>query len=220
MSDLGVQLPATHDAVRELGSREDAAALTTLAVAAAVDDQFLRRTALEVIGRHPRGRELSAIVLEAFRDPSEYVVRAACEIAEQWKLLEAHDLVLSHLANASGATRRAAVRALGAIWVDTDFPLTLNIYARDHETGVRREAAWVLRQRATPADWRILFDALYVDELARHRVWACELAASLSGPEILPVLSSLASDPDGHVRKAAARATQAISSRHRSHLAP
>ena len=213
MSDLGVQLPTTHDAVRELGSREDAEAMKTLAAVAAVDDQFLRRTALEVIGRHPKGHELSAIVLRACRDPSEYVVRAACEIAGQWKLLEAHDLVLSHLANASGATRQTAIRALGAIWVETDFPLMFSIYAEDRETGVRREAAWVLRRRATPANWRTLFDALYIDELARHRVWACELAEGFSGPEILPVLSLLASEPDGHVRKAASRAVQTISSR-------
>jgi HEAT repeat protein len=207
------QLPTTHEAVRELGSREDAAALEILARVAAVDDQFLRRTALEVIRQHPHGLELRAVILSALGDPSEYVVRAACEVVEQWRLLEAHNLLLALLANANGATRRSAIRALGTIWVDADFPRVFRIYAKDFAADVRREAAWVLRQRVTATDWRTLFDAFSADGLVRHRVWACELAESFSGPEIFPLLSPLSSDPDGHVRKAAARATETISSR-------
>ena len=78
MPIIDARLPTTHEAIRELGSHEDAAALKALAEVAAVHDQFLRRTALEVIGRHPQGRELCAIILGAFADPSEYVVRTAC----------------------------------------------------------------------------------------------------------------------------------------------
>jgi HEAT repeat protein len=213
MPVLGAQLPTTHETVRELGSREDAEALKALASTAAVDDQFLRRTALEVIGRHPQGRELRGVILSAISDPSEYVVRTACEIVERWEFSEAHDLVLSLLTNASGATRRSAIRALAAIWTEADFPLVFDIYAKDFDIEVRREAAWVLRRRASPANWRTLFDAFHVDELARHRLWACELAERFSGPEILLVLSALSVDVDGHVRKAAERALHALSRR-------
>lgn len=213
MSIVGGRLPTTHEAVRELGSREDAAALEILAGAAAVDDQFLRRTALEVIGRHPQGRELRALILGALGDPSEYVTRTACEVVERWELLEARNLLLPLLANVNEATRQSAIRALGAIWVDADFPRVFRIYAKDFVPDVRREAASVLRRRVAAADWRTLFDAFSADELARHRVWACELAGSFASPEILPLLSRLSSDSDGHVRKAAARATETISSR-------
>ena len=213
MSIVGGRLPTTHEAVRELGLREDAVALEILAGVAAVDDQFLRRTALEVIGQHPHGRELRAVILRALDDPSEYVARKACEIVEQWGLLEARNLLLPLLANVNGATRQSAIRALGAVWVDADFQRVFRIYAKDFAADVCREAAWVLRRRVTAADWRVLFDAFSADELVRHRVWACELAGNFSGPEIFPLLSRLASDPDGHVRKAAARATETISSR-------
>jgi len=213
MPIVGGQLPTTHEAVRQLGAREDAEGLEILASVAGVDDQFLRRTALEVIGRHRHGRELSAVILSALGDPSEYVMRTACEVVEQWRLLEAHDLLLPPLANVNGATRRSAIRALGAIWVDADFPLVFRIYNEDFSTDVRREAAWVLRQHVTAACWRILFHAFSADELARHRLWACEFAENFSDPEILPLLSRLCSDPDGHVRKAAARATEVVSSR-------
>lgn len=154
-----------------------------------------------------------AIVLRALGDPSEYVVRTACEVVGQWQLIAARDLVLPLLAHASNSTRHSAIRALGAIWTDADFPLMFEIYAKDREIDIRKEAAWVLRERAAPANWRTLFDAFYQDELARHRVWACELAESFSGPEILPGLSRLAGDVDGHVRNAAAQATKVISSR-------
>ncbi len=90
ISVSGAQPPITHDVIRELESREDAGALKALAEAATVEDQFVRRTAMEVIGRHPRGRTLRNIILTALRDPSEYVVRTACEVVAQWKLNEAH----------------------------------------------------------------------------------------------------------------------------------
>ncbi len=83
MSGFDAKLPVTHEAIRALGSRDDAEALVILAAVAAVDDQFLRRTAVEMIGRHPRGRELGAIILNAFCDPSEYVVRTACDVVKE-----------------------------------------------------------------------------------------------------------------------------------------
>jgi hypothetical protein len=203
--------PTTHEVICELASQEDARALNARAEAARVEDQFVRRTAIEVIGRHPQGRELRTIILSAFRDPSEYVVRTACEVVAQWELNDAHELVVALLANASKATRQIAIRTLGTIWVDADFPLIFRIYTNALEIDVRREAAWVLRRRVTSTHWRTLFDAFYVDKLPRHRQWACELAENFSGPDILPALSQLSLDVDGHVRKAASKAIRTLS---------
>jgi HEAT repeat protein len=211
MPEPAAKSPGTHEAIRELASREDAVA--QLAEAAAVNDQFLRRTAIEAIGRHPRGRELSAIILGALGDASGYVVRTACNVVAQWRLSEAHDHVLPLLANVSAATRRSAIRALGAIWVDTDFLLIFDIYTNDSKIDVRREAASVLRSQVSAANWRKLFDAFHQDELARHRQWACDLAETFSDTEILPLLLQLSFDPDGHVRTAASRAARTLSIR-------
>jgi len=202
-----------HDAIRDLGAREDAGALELLADAAASSDQFLRRTAIEVIGHHRHGRELRALILGALEDGSEYVQRTACEVVAQWALSEAHGAVVALLASSSQSTRRVAVRTLGAIWQDADFPPVLHIYAAASETEIRREAAWVLRQHATLARWRTLFDAFSTDELPRHRQWACELAETFSASNIIPALSQLLSDRDGHVRRAAAHAIQIVSNR-------
>jgi len=205
--------PLIHEVIRELEAREDAGALTALVEAAAAEDQFLRRTAIEVIGRHPHGRELCAVILGALGDRSEYVVRTACEVVAHWGLNEAHERVVALLANVSRATRRAAIRTLGAIWLDADFPLIFRIYSCASEIDVRREAAWVLRRRATSAHWRTLFEAFEKDELPRHRQWACELAESFSGPDVLPALRELSLDVDGHVRKTALQAIRTLSSR-------
>jgi HEAT repeat protein len=206
-------LPTTHEAIRDLASRDDTESLKTLAEAAAVGDQFLRRTAIEAIGRHPRGRALQVIILGALKDPSAYVVRTACDVVAEWALSEAHEPVAGLLANASHATRQHAVHALDAIWTDADFPMLFRIYTGDPEIDVRRDAARVLRQRTGPADWRTLFDAFYQDALARHRQWACELAEAFADAGILPLLSRLSSDVDGHVRKAASKAIRALSGR-------
>ncbi len=212
-SPSGAHPPTTHQVIRKLALQEGAAALKALANAAGLEDQFERRAAIDAIGRHPHGRELRSIILRALRDPSEYVVRTACEVVAQWELQEAHELVVALLANPSKATRQTAIRTLGKIWVDADFPTVFRIYNDASENEIRREAAWVLRQRAHSAHWRTLFDAFQVDELARHRQWACELAEKFSVPDILPVLSQLSSGVDGHVRKAAWRAIQTLSSR-------
>jgi hypothetical protein len=209
----GARRPTTHEAIRTLVSREDAGVLSALAEAAAVEDQFLRRTAIEVIGRHSQGRELCTIIMSALGDPSEYVVRAACEVVAQWKFREAHTLVAALLVDASKATRQAAIRALDTIWIDADFSLIFRIYTSASEIDVQRDAAWVLRRRVSPAHWRTLFDAFYLDELPRHRQWACELADSFASPDVLPALSQLSLDIDGHVRKAASQAIRTLLSR-------
>ncbi len=211
-SSSGAHPPTTHEGIRELALREDAASLKALANAAGFEDQFERRAAIEAIGLHRQGRELRSTILRALCDPFEYVVRTACEVVARWELQEAHEPVAALLANPSKATRQTAIRTLGTIWVDADFPMMFRIYNNASENEVRREAAWVLRQRATSTNWRTLFDAFQVDELARHRQWACELAETFAGSDILPMLSHLTSDVDGHVRKAAAQAIQSLSS--------
>ena len=89
--------PITHEAICKLGLEEDAGALNALAEAATLKDEFIQRTAMETIGRHPQGRELRAVILNALRDPSEYLVRTACEVVAQWELNEAHEFVVALL---------------------------------------------------------------------------------------------------------------------------
>src|SRR5262245_1653215 len=110
MSNRGAELNPTHQAIRDLASCNESTAVATLKETAGLArDQFLRRTAIEVIGCHRRGRELRAVILSALTDPSEYVVRTACDVVKQWELREAHDAIAHLLANTSSSTRISAI---------------------------------------------------------------------------------------------------------------
>jgi hypothetical protein len=213
MSGSDAPSPMTLEALRELGSRDDTCALNALAEAVACGDQFVRRMAVEIIGRHSQGLALRGVILKALSDQSGYVVRTACEVVARWQLIEARESVVALLTNASAETLKAAIRTLDTIWLDADFLPVFRIYTGAPEIGIRTEAAWVLRRRAASANWRLLFDAFGKDGLPRHRQWACELAETFSEPDIVPVLLPLASDADGHVRKAALQAIRTLSSR-------
>ncbi|MGJ4951031.1 HEAT repeat domain-containing protein [Bradyrhizobium sp. HKCCYLS20291] len=78
---------------------------------------------------------------------------------------------------------------------------------------VRREAAWTLRANVASLDWLQLFEAFRVDDPPRHRVWACELAGQFGNADVVAQIEPLRSDRDGHVRTAAAAATDALSRR-------
>lgn len=177
-----------------------------LAQTAASKDHFLRRTAIEVIGKHPRGRALRNLILSALRDQSEYVVRTACDVVAKWELTEAHDLVVDLLHSTPTATRQVAIRTLSKIWIETDFPKVFEIYKNPSDASLHREAGWVLQHHITLQHWQSLFDAFHKDRLPRHRQWACALLEAFSDAGALPALYNLARDPDGHVRKAALRA--------------
>ncbi|WP_315780820.1 HEAT repeat domain-containing protein [Bradyrhizobium sp. SZCCHNR2011] len=178
--------------------------------AAASADQFIRRTAVEVIGRHVSGRNLSDLILCALADRSEYVVRAGCQVIEDWKWDAAHGAISNLIKSPSGSTRQVSIRTLGAIWRQSDFQPVFQIYKTDAETEVRREAAWTLRNNVSGADWRRLFDAFRTDALPRHRRWACDLASAFGQPDVVRFLKALCTDRDGHVRKAAAKAMAAL----------
>ena len=203
----------SHEAIRCLVSRDDDEALNELRTLAAASDAFVRRTAIEIIGQHKRGHELRTVITAAFSDTSGYVRRAACGVVEHWKLADAHDLLLPLLREPEASTRVCALRALAGIWRDADFQAVFDLYSRDPEIGVRRAAAWTLRRSAVAGDWRRLFGAFSGDGLPRHRSWACEIAEIFGDPDVLPALASLMDDHDGHVRKFAARAHQAVSAR-------
>ena len=177
-----------------------------LAQAAASKDHFLRRTAIDVIGKHPRGRALRNLILSALSDQSEYVVRTACDVVAKWELTEAHELIVDLLHDARTATRQVAIRTLGKIWIETDFPKVFEIFKNPFDASLHREAAWVLQQHITAKHWQSLFDAFQKNKLPRRRQWACALIEHFSDAGALPALYNLARDPDGHVRKAALQA--------------
>lgn len=178
-----------------------------------VRDQFERRSAVAAIGLGTRDAVVEAIIVQALRDPSEYVARAACEVVEKWALLAGRDAVVLLLRDKASLTRRAAIRTFLTIGTAADLPLLLQVFKVDKAQDVRREAAWVLWGTASAATWRSIFALFADDATPRHRVWACQLAERFGGPAERGILQRLADDPDGHVRTAAQRGLDALARR-------
>jgi len=188
-------------------------ALTTLTDSARSSDPYARRAAVEAIGVHPEGHRLGALVCNLLSDTHDFVVRSACEAAARHRVTEAHDAVVRLLDATPEASRVAALHALRELWRDGDFERVLRAFSSATSDAVRKEAAWTLRSTASAFTWRQLFALWSEDALPRHRGWACELAATYGGPEVLTGLKRLTHDVDGHVRNVAARAVREIEAR-------
>ena len=159
------------------------------------------------------GRSALERLRTLLQDPSPYVVRTVCDAAIKLELHDIHDSLLPLLSSQPSSTRQSAVRALATLWKPSDFAQVLSIFKRDPSSEVRREAAWTLRANADRESWRALFDTWKQDHLARHRVWACELAAEFADTRFENELEQMLEDSDGHVRKAAQRAIEKVSNR-------
>jgi HEAT repeat protein len=97
------------------------------------------------------------------------------------------------------------------LWLDSDFEPVFKIHITDKNGNVRTQAAWTLRRNVAQGNWKTLFEVWQKDEMSRHRVWACELAAQFGTVSNLSVLKKLSDDKDGHVRKAAKKAIGILS---------
>jgi hypothetical protein len=84
------------------------------------------------------------------------------------------------------------------------------IFLTDKVETVKRAASWALKSHATQENWQKLFMVWHVDPLSRHRRWACELAQAFEADSVKKELELLRLDKDGHVRKAAARASRVL----------
>lgn len=199
--------PAAWAAFVALGANPSQEALDVLRDVAANPDWRYRRCAIEAIALHPLGRSAEAVVCRALLDQSPYVVRTACNSASALGLSEAHDTILRLISSESAETREVALRALASLWHAEDFAPVFRIFQKDPKKSVRNRAAWTLIENVSPSTWRTLLNAWRNDPLPRHRSWACDLVERFGDEAARNNLLELLNDPDGHVRKAAQRAT-------------
>jgi HEAT repeat protein len=200
-------VPARWAAFVALAYTPGEPALAVLRASAESPDPHLRRIAVEAIGIHPEGNRLDAVLCRLLSDAHGAVVRSAIEAAAVKRVIAAHDSILRLIDAGEESTRVVSLRALRALWQETDFDRVFRAFSSDASTDVRKQAAWTLRSNASRSTWRQLFEAWRADALARHREWACELASAYGSSDVLADLLRLVNDADGHVRE---RATHAI----------
>jgi HEAT repeat protein len=204
------QPPARWAAFVALAYDPSAEAADALRDAARDDDPHVRRAAIEAIGARVPDAYDAPLIVGALVDPSNVVVRTACDVAASLRIREAHDRVVQLLKDADANTRQTAARTLRALWEPQDFATLFEVLRSDPSPRVRKEAAWTLRDHVARDTWKALFEIWCRDPLHRHRVWACEIAAEFGGRETADHLSVLRNDNDGLVRRAANKALSAI----------
>lgn len=210
VSQLNRPGPQAWAAFLALGYHQSEEAFKVLVEYATSTNWEYRRAAVDAIAKHSLGKSVVQLLIALLKDPSQYVVREACNAISHLRLQEAHDPIMSLLDLEEDYTKSTALEAIRVLWRPADFASVFHIFCTDPSGDVRRTAAWTLRENASQKTWNELFNAWRTDSLGRHRVWATELVGefgdSMSGKELAPLLE----DPDGHVRKAARRALKKL----------
>ena len=188
----------------------DPRALDSLAELASSPNPFIRRFAIEWVGKHPDGVKLRQLLVDRLGDPDVCVVRTAAEVAGELRLREAHAAVIGLLRADAPHSREVGLRTLVTLWQESDFEPVLAAFARDDSPEVRRTAGWTLYRTRASSRAEVLFDLWRFNPLPRHRQWACEVAEEFPRARFRDEIILLAADSNGHVRKAARRALEAI----------
>jgi HEAT repeat protein len=201
-----------HEMLRALSHEPGRDALDRIVPFLTARDEFVRRSAVEALGSHPDGLAEARRIADALKDRSPYVRRAAAELAARWEQREFRDAVKRLLREGESASRIVGLTAIDRLWSTEDFAQIFDLFRTDPHTGVRKSAGRVLRNHADSRNWRLLFEAFAMEPIPRHRIWACELARSFGDQSITAAVQRLLQDSDGHVRRAAHEAMQALAS--------
>ncbi|MHC4607415.1 MAG: HEAT repeat domain-containing protein [Planctomycetota bacterium] len=193
-----------------LGYRSEPEALNALLEAAASDDWYQRKAAVEAIPLHREAHRAVHTVRKLLLDRSSAVACAACSAVGRLRHYGSRDTLLQLLDTDDPVRRRAAVVALGHIWSALDFERVLRLHETDRSPDVRDEAARVLRENVTLQQWHVLFDAWKRHALAALRVRACEVAEEFGDRMCVKGLKRLRKDRDPAVRNAAQNALSAV----------
>lgn len=193
-----------------LAMKDDARVLGVLLQASDHHDWRIRRLAAEVFGVREFGEAARQRLVALLADSSEYVVRTACETLGILEEQTAHDPICALLQSSEPATRAQAVRSLRALFRAEDYETLLRVSERDRSRAVGVQAAECLYAHETGTHWRELFGLWSHGEYHHKRVWACRLALRFGDAGVLAPLKEMQQDGDGHVRRAATRAAEAI----------
>jgi HEAT repeat protein len=197
-------------AIVAIACSSEAGALEALSELISSPDAYVRRFALQWLGKRPDGTDCAYLIVERLGDQDERVVRTAIQVARELRITKARPAVLGLLEDPEASTRQTALGALDVLGHADDFELLLSRFQRDPSEEVRRTAGWTLFERRSAETAPRLVELWKVDALSRHRKWACQLAREFPEASFKEAIAPLLEDPDGHVRNAAQRALERL----------
>jgi len=194
--------PQAWEAFKQFSTLGTEESLSMLFEKVSNHDWTIRQAALNAIAEHKLGYKAEPILRKLMKDGSEYVVRAALAAAGKLRLTSLNEDVAAHLKDRNCSNREAAVRAIGQMWTSVNFDLVYALFLKDGDEAVQKEAAWSLYLNVDKDNWRTLYKSWISAVMPRYRLWAIELVLRFGNESDMSTLSSLTSDPNGHVRKA------------------
>ncbi len=213
--DLGVNelqvLTAEHSpsrwaAIEALAHHDEEQATSVLLQMLSAEDWTVRRAALEALSKRPVQQVPKSEILSQFDDESPFVVRTACDAAANLGLQDAHHRVLELLYDTEPLNRNAAAWALETFIAPGDDIVLLKQFDSETDKDIRNRIGYALVERINSANWTELFNRWEKEDIPRYRTWAAEIASHYGDRSWCDRLTTLATDKDGHVRKATERA--------------
>lgn len=202
--------PQAWAAMKALAVKPDKDSLDVLIECTQSEDPYLRRSAVEAIGKHSSGKIAVDIICHLLDDRNSFVIRSACDAAAELRIEDAHGRIHDLITDDETFTRFTALRALATLWESSDFDPVFERYLNDSSIEVRKQAAWTLSTNIESTHWKQVFERWSQDSIPRHRTWACQIAEKYGDKSILSTMERLTVDPDGHVRKAAQSALEKL----------
>jgi HEAT repeat protein len=202
-SMLKEDLPYYSVACIALAHKSNIDSLNLLAECLSNKDWCRRRMAIEALACHPMGYLQSDKLINLLNDKSRYVIKATLEAIIVHSINKARDKVLDLIKSSDEEIRKEAIACLHSIGSEVDTKQIIELFIKERSKLVRDEAAWFIRQKSDNNTWSISVGLLKESNLARHRVWACELIGIYGDKEDIQLLNQLKNDKDGHVKKAA-----------------
>jgi HEAT repeat protein len=204
-SMLNAEMPSFTVACIALGYKSDIESLNILAGLLSSKDWCKRRVVVEAIGYHSMGYLLSDELISLLDDKSKYVVITTLNTISTHSIGMARLRVLHLIKSNNEEIRKEAIACLISIGEAEDFQLITQIFLRDKSKVVKDEAAWFIRKKSGVGNWGLSIDLLKQSNLARHRVWACELIELYGDDTSIKLLTEMQNDSDGHIRKIACK---------------
>ncbi len=170
------------------------------------NDWCIRRMAIEALGYHSMGYLQADNLIKFLSDKSSYVIKATLEVIKVHSVNKARGKVLDLIKTGDEEIRKEAIACLLSISSEEDIKQIIQLFIKERSKLVKDEAACFIRQKLDNNNWSISVRLLKESNLARHRVWACELIGIYGDKKDIELLNQLKNDKDGHVRKAAFKA--------------
>ncbi len=192
--------PLCWKAYEALASHPSNEAIAALAQLVNHPDWTHKRAAIAGIGNHKNGIQLKDLLLTFLTNSNTFIVLATIRALAKMKSTKAHEKIQPFTQSGELPIRQAAIEALRTIWQKSDFDYLIELYSSEKQEAIQKTIGFVLVEQVNAENWEAFFSLFKNDLLARHRLWALQIATQYSSDKI-KYANYFLQDLDGHIQK-------------------